>query len=522
MSNLVEYVLNLTGNIQGKLTEANSHAKQLESTVGGIKTAIGALGIAFGAFEIASFVKSGVEKFHELEQVTAKVEANLEATNQKAGMGLSDIQGFAKELSGKIHEGRAGIMDMASQLLTFPAITKDVFQSSMGLVADLAKETSRDLTSTAIMYGKALNDPKDGLMKMMKYGVMFTDAEKQKITKLQESGKLIEAQKFMIDAIAHSGYAGVAERMFNADPIARFGKMMNSAKLEVGEYATSILVKIMPALESMAGWIKTVAVFVREHGEAIAYIIGIYATYQGILLGIMLKEKAWIALKALSAVASELLLAWDMARAEGLGILTSAQWALNVAMNANPMGLVIAGIAALVGGIIWAWNNFEGFRKTVMSVWEVIKAFGITIYEVFGGIARIFKGIFTFNLSEMKSGLSQVVSAVADAGKNIGQAWIKGQADGSQSWAADNKTSLIPGKDGKKGAIGMQGEAIATPKTKAEGQKTINIHVAYNAPLIKDFTISTTNIKEGFGALKEQVSAILVGATHDSLIVADN
>ena len=236
----------------------------------------------------------------------------------------------------------------------------------------------------------------------------------------------------------------------------------------------------------------------------------------------MLKEKAWIALKALSAVASELLLAWDMARAEGLGILTSAQWALNVAMNANPMGLVIAGIAALVGGIIWAWNNFEGFRKTVMSVWEVIKAFGITIYEVFGGIARIFKGIFTFNLSEMKSGLSQVVSAVADAGKNIGQAWIKGQADGSQSWAADNKTSLIPGKDGKKGAIGMQGEAIATPKTKAEGQKTINIHVAYNAPLIKDFTISTTNIKEGFGALKEQVSAILVGATHDSLIVADN
>jgi len=494
MSNLVEYVLNLTGNLAPKIQEANSHAKQLESTVGGIKTALGALGIAFGAFEIASFVKSGVEKFHELEQVTAKVEANLEATNQKAGMGLSDIQGFAKELSGKIHEGRAGIMDMASQLLTFPAITKDVFQSSMGLVADLAKETGRDLTSTAIMYGKALNDPKDGLMKMMRYGVMFTDAEKQKITKLQESGKLIEAQKFMIDAIAHSGYAGVAERMFDADPMAKFGKMLNSAKLEIGEYAMAILKKIMPVMEWFAGSIKSTVIWMKEHQKALSLIVDIVGVAAGIILTVTTVTKLWAA----------------------------AQWLLNIAMNANPMSLVIAGIAALVGGIIWAWNNFEGFRKTVMSVWEVIKAFGITIYEVFGGIARIYKGIFTFNLSEMKSGLSQVVSAVADAGKNIGQAWIKGQADGSQSWAADNKTSLIPGKDGKKGAIGMQGEAIASPKTKTEGQKTINIHVAYNAPLIKDFTISTTNIKEGFGALKEQVSAILVGATHDSLMVADN
>lgn len=516
MSNLVEYVLNLTGNLTPKINEANTHAKQLEGTISGVKGALGMLGIAFGAFEIASFVKSGVEKFHELEQVTAKVEANLEATNQKAGMGLSDIQSYAKELSGKIHEGRAGIMDMASQLLTFPAITKDVFQSSMGLVADLAKQTGRDLTSTAIMYGKALNDPKDGLEKMMRYGVMFTDGEKEKITKLQESGKLIEAQKYMIDAIAHSGYAGVAEKMFDADPIAKFNKMIGSARLAVGEYATDILKEIMPALETMAGWIKTVAVFVREHGAAIAYLIGVYAAYKVAMLGNMLYEKRWIAIKAISAVASELLLAWDMARAEGLGILASAQWALNVAMNANPIGLFVAGIAALIAGVVALSIHFGGFGNMLMAVWEIAKVVATGIGHVFMGVGEIIAGVFMLNPKMISQGFDDIVGSAKAAGTQIADIW-----NAPAIAESEKAKSILPGKPGLKGKAGEDG-IVTTPKTKAEGQKTINIHVAYNAPLIKDFTISTTNIKEGFGALKEQVSAILVGATHDTLMVAEN
>ena len=120
----------------------------------------------------------------------------------------------------------------------------------------------------------------------------------------------------------------------------------------------------------------------------------------------------------------------------------------------------------------------------------------------------------------MAKGLSDVLDSVKTAGIEIHNAWNNKDAQD----AANSHKSLLPekaGPAGKQGKQGEQGKVLEAPKTKAEGQKTINIHVAYNAPLIKDFTISTTNIKEGLGELKAKVSAILTGATHDSLMVAD-
>jgi len=52
---------------------------------------------------------------------------------------------------------------------------------------------------------------------------------------------------------------------------------------------------------------------------------------------------------------------------------TAAQWAFNAAMDANPIGLVVIAIAALVAAIVVAWQNSETFRNVVISCWEAIK-----------------------------------------------------------------------------------------------------------------------------------------------------
>ncbi|VVN67163.1 hypothetical protein PS726_00169 [Pseudomonas fluorescens] len=71
--------------------------------------------------------------------------------------------------------------------------------------------------------------------------------------------------------------------------------------------------------------------------------------------------------------------------AVGAAVMTAAQWALNVAMSANPIGLVIAGMLALVvvvALVVRYWEPLKGFFgglwdgiKVVFSAgWEFIKA----------------------------------------------------------------------------------------------------------------------------------------------------
>lgn len=51
----------------------------------------------------------------------------------------------------------------------------------------------------------------------------------------------------------------------------------------------------------------------------------------------------------------------------------AAQWVLNAAMSANPIGILIAAIAALVAAFVYLWNTSEGFRNFWLGLWETIK-----------------------------------------------------------------------------------------------------------------------------------------------------
>jgi TP901 family phage tail tape measure protein len=110
---------------------------------------------------------------------------------------------------------------------------------------------------------------------------------------------------------------------------------------------------------------------------------------------------------------------------------TAAQWLLNAAMTANPIGLVIVAIAALVAGIVVAYNYFDGFRATVWGLWEVFK-------QVFDNVAGYFKQVFAPVLA--------AIDAIregrwGDAAKEIGKAIYNitpvGLATNAVDYAAD-------------------------------------------------------------------------------------
>lgn len=62
-------------------------------------------------------------------------------------------------------------------------------------------------------------------------------------------------------------------------------------------------------------------------------------------------------------------------------VWTGVQKVLNLVLTANPIGLVIAAIGALVAGVIYAYNNFEGFRNICDKVWEAVKSVASAVWD---------------------------------------------------------------------------------------------------------------------------------------------
>jgi hypothetical protein len=66
---------------------------------------------------------------------------------------------------------------------------------------------------------------------------------------------------------------------------------------------------------------------------------------------------------------------------------TAAQWLWNAAMNANPIGLIIIGIAGLIAAGIWLYKNWDEVSAKISAawqwVWNKIKAFWNWLTGVF-------------------------------------------------------------------------------------------------------------------------------------------
>ena len=65
--------------------------------------------------------------------------------------------------------------------------------------------------------------------------------------------------------------------------------------------------------------------------------------------------------------------------------VTAAQWLMNAAMAANPIGLIIAAIVALVAAFVVLWNKSEGFRNFWINLWENIKSACSEAWEAISG-----------------------------------------------------------------------------------------------------------------------------------------
>jgi len=89
--------------------------------------------------------------------------------------------------------------------------------------------------------------------------------------------------------------------------------------------------------------------------------------------------------------------------------MTIAQYALNLAMSLNPIGIIIALISALVAAFIYLWNNSESFREFWIELWDKIKEF---CGKAIDAIVEFFTKTIPDALNKMITHLKQLPSKV--------------------------------------------------------------------------------------------------------------
>lgn len=134
--------------------------------------------------------------------------------------------------------------------------------------------------------------------------------------------------------------------------------------------------------------------------------------------------------------------------------VTAGQWLLNTAMSANPIGLIIAAVAALVAAFIYLWNNCEGFRQFWIGLWENVVAALATAGEWISTkcaeIGAWFSELWT-NLSTWATDTwNAIVTAWTDAGTWFNDSVVTPISDfftklwsDITTWAADTWGSIV-------------------------------------------------------------------------------
>ena len=247
---------------------------------------------------------------------------------------------------------------------------------------------------------------------------------------------------------------GVKDALFNAFEF--FKPALNWVK-DTG------LPLIVDALGNVVQWAGNVYNFFVNNWSLIAPVIagiaGAILVYKGAVMAINLVQNAWAICQ---------------------GVCTAAQWALNVAMSANPIGIIIVAIGALIAIGVAMWMNWDsicawckqafqavgdffvsvgtsigsffsglwtGIKDTAVGVWNSITGFlsgawntiASAAVSVFTGIGNAIKNVWNGIVGAIKGAINSIISAI--------NSMIRGAVSGVNG--------LINGINSVTGAVGI-------------------------------------------------------------------
>ena len=235
--------------------EVDSALKEAESSFRGFgKTAtviLGTVAAAFAFNRLYSFGEELLEIAGIQEQAEQRLQSVLEATNHVAGFTIDQLKGVASAYQSITTVGDEVILNTQAVLATFKNIRGKEFTDATMAILDMSEVLGQDAKAGAVQLGKALNDPILGVTALNRVGIQFTKTQKEQITLLQQSNRLTEAQRIILDEVTNQmGGSAVGAAQTFTGQMKQIENSWGDLKEEGGFLIAEVLKPMLPSMRA--------------------------------------------------------------------------------------------------------------------------------------------------------------------------------------------------------------------------------------------------------------------------------
>jgi hypothetical protein len=373
-------------------TQVDKQVKGLHTHMKGLIT-LGAGLLAGGG--LLTFFKDSVSEGIESQKVGAQTTAVIKSTGGAAHLTAKDFGDLATKISLKTGIDDEQIQSSENMLATFTNVRNevgrgnDIFSQATQTVTDMSVALGTDSKNSAIMLGKALNDPIAGVSALQRVGVTFTKQQKDQIKALVDSGNTLGAQKIILAELTKE-FGGSAAAQATA------GEKMHTAWKNLEEQIGTAL---LPILTKLANWLtgtvipafSKVVTWVQAHWPEISAKIS--GVWNGGVLPVFNAVKGFITDKLIPAFKAAV--GWVKDHWPEIKNAVSTAW-----------GQIKPVFTSFIGMVKTLWHDaIQPAVRWVKDNWPTIS----TVLKTVGGLVKISLGTM---LTEIKLTFKLIAAAI--------------------------------------------------------------------------------------------------------------
>lgn len=355
-------------------------------------------GIAIGAFK-------AVQGASDLNETVSKSQAifgsQAGAMNTWAG-GAAKSMGLSKAAA---LDAASGFGDMFSQIGFSGKAAADMSRNVVGLSADLGSFNNLPTADVNERIAAAFRGEYDSLQALIpNINAARVESEAMAATGKKTAKELTAQEKATaVLAIVQKDGAKAAGDFERTQ-----GGAANQTKIAQAtaqNLAAEFGQKLLPAYVAVLGAANQFLTFLGQNQGAVTGVVAGIAALAAILLVASAASTIYSGAMAAMRIVT---VAWNGAMA-AMRIVTvaytAAQWLLNAALTANPIGIIVVAIGLLIAGLVLAWRNSETFRAVVTGAFQAVAKVASAVWS---GIKQAAQATWAFITTYVRAQIAVV------------------------------------------------------------------------------------------------------------------